>query len=319
MDYAQFINKSEKFENPNLLNNDTFHVVYCFDDNYSLGAGVSLVSLLENNKKTHISAHLFVIELSEENRSKFVNIIKLYSNLSLTIYHINSQFDINPNNKIIFPLAASLRIIAPEILKNITPQFLYIDCDTLVINDISKLKNITNNRIISVIEDCNAQQEIHHLNFSSSRYFNSGILLVNTQKWCENSTTNKILELLINENLEYPDQDALNIVLSTQCDYLPKSYNYQVEITNIELLNTEAINNIYIIHYIGPDKPWYHLFITDLYKKYLQRSPWKNENLKLAAQTQRIRIYSKKIRQYDKFKSFKYYALYLYYKIVGLH
>ena len=47
-----------------------------------------------------------------------------------------------------------------------------------------------------------------------SYYFNSGVMLINLFLWHQDNVSEKLVNFMINsETLEFPDQDALNLVL----------------------------------------------------------------------------------------------------------
>ena len=119
---------------------NVLHILLCFDDNYALSAGVDIISVIENNKRHQLHFHLFTHNLSEANRK---NIAKIKSdNSSITEYVINDQFSVDQKNTEQFPIAACMRLIAPEILKDITAKLLYIDSDTLCINSFDFINKI---------------------------------------------------------------------------------------------------------------------------------------------------------------------------------
>ena len=54
-----------------LINNDTLNVVYSTDDNYAQHTGVSIISLLDNNRH-FLNIEIYIIDnnISSENREK---------------------------------------------------------------------------------------------------------------------------------------------------------------------------------------------------------------------------------------------------------
>ncbi|WP_392562636.1 glycosyltransferase family 8 protein [Orbus sturtevantii] len=298
--------------------NEQIDVVYCIDNNYSLAAGVSIHSLMKNNKDINISIHLFVLSLSEVNRTKFFDAISTNDHVSLTIYYINDEININKNNKTKLPLSASLRIITPEILKEECATIIYIDSDTLITKNLIDLLHINSfeNTIISAVVDIESEKHAKRLVFPTRKYFNSGVMVINTKKWCDSNITKKALELLSDKNFLIPDQDVLNILLYNNIHYISCKYNVQFELSNYEkdgdVLNTESL----IIHYLGVDKPWFRLFMTERYKKELEQTPWCKDKLKLVPNISRIRVYSKRIKNFSKIKSIKLLLLYFLCKIM---
>lgn len=311
--FVDLISKEECLITQELTNKDTMNIVYCIDDKYSLCCGVSMYSLLHNNKDINIIIHLFVLSLSETNKNNFIDMVSSYNNVVLNLYYVNSEFKINEHNQKYFPLSASLRIITPEILKDKCDYMLYLDADTLIVNSIKEFLNYKNDKTISAILDVSAYAMLIRTKLSTGLYFNSGVLFINNQKWTHESITHKTIELLTANNFEYPDQDALNTILSNDCNYLPVRLNGHY-------YTKRGVPCIYdkgsvIIHYASEDKPWFKLFISPLYKSYLNETPWRNNELNIAKNARRIRIYSKNIKKQSKVKSIKYYLLYLLIKL----
>src|SRR5699024_9779106 len=200
--------------------------------------------------------------------------------------------------------------IIPQILASQTEKILYIDCDTLIVNNLQPLFNQKTESIITVSHDIDYERHIKRISLENKSYFNSGVILINTKRWVDKQITEKTLELLNVNQYDFPDQDALNITLCEHAEYNDK-INHQLEV-NTDDMNTN--NDIFIIHYLGEDKPWYSLFITELYKKYLYLSPWYMTKLKKAKNSSRIRVQSK--RTTNKLKKVNLYTQYLFYKII---
>lgn len=309
MNFEKLISNTFEFKKAEMKQSESLNVSYCIDDNFSMPCGISLLSLLENNTDLNINVYLFVLSLSEVNKSKFVDIISRYNNANLYIYYVNDNFNINDHNQKNFPLSASLRIIAPEILKDKCDYLLYIDADTLVVGSIKGILQYKNEKIISAVLDFGVFKVLIRTKSESGLYFNSGILFFNNNKWHQENITQLLIKLLLNNDYLYPDQDALNHLLSNDCNYLPLTFNFHHKIKN-----NYKTNDLKIVHYTGHDKPWYSLFLTPEYSYYLKKSPWSNEKLKLAHNYSRIRVYSKNIKKQSILKSLKYYFIYLFTK-----
>ena len=136
------------------------------------------------------------------------------------------------------------RLILSELLDPNIKEILYLDVDTLVLKDIRALfdntdlsesiaavvldaviANESNDKIIS-ISDPNDKKQC--LNINLSNYFNSGMLLINLDKWREYQIGLKCLEL-VKCNLLYPDQDALNIAITDPL-FIDSKWNFQTAI-----------------------------------------------------------------------------------------
>jgi len=146
-------------------------------------------------------------------------------------------------------------------------------------------------------------------------------MLYNLENWNEANITEQALNLL-NEGIEYkfPDQDVLNILLKNKIFYLPKKYNCLTLLTVQGFEDQQkSENGAVFIHYTSGSKPWFKLYLTPVYKKYLAGSPWKDAKLLLANNhaPSTTRRYAKILAQKHKyFRACIYYMLYLKHKLL---
>lgn len=279
--FDHLVKKVEKNIFNNLLLDKTLNVSYCADDKYCIPFGISVCSLLENNKNLNVIIHLFTQSLSEKNKFELHKLIANYDNVEFIIYYISNDFNINPENTINYPISASLRIIIPEILKNKCDCVLYLDSDTLITDSLIKLTELNIDKTVSVVIDSHVNERINAINLDSDRYFNSGVLFINIKKWCDNQISIKTFNLLSNNRYRFPDQDALNIVLSKQCLYLPIYYNFLgINDDPSYLPEKFDIDNVIVYHYAGQKRPWNNIFSNKLYCKYSKKTVFHKINIK---------------------------------------
>ena len=299
-----------------------FHILLCFDDNYALPAGVNIFSIINNNPDKMLHFHLFMQNVSNENKSK---ISELASNrVSISQYSINNKFNIHAKNTKSFPVSACLRIIAPLIISPDVTKLLYVDSDTLCLSSLDELFDANiNDKIIAAVADTENTQvsQCKKFQLEHGSYFNSGVMLYNLENWNEANITEQALNLL-NEGIEYkfPDQDVLNILLKNKIFYLPKKYNCLTLLTVQGFEDQQkSENGAVFIHYTSGSKPWFKLYLTPVYKKYLAGSPWKDAKLLLANNhaPSTTRRYAKILAQKHKyFRACIYYMLYLKHKLL---
>jgi lipopolysaccharide biosynthesis glycosyltransferase len=109
------------------------------------------------------------------------------------------------------------------------------------------------------------------------RYFNTGVLLIDTDNWARERLGERTLAFL-RDNLQIcqlPDEDALNAVVNGRLLEISPVWNLR-----IEHVPSPRIDPV-IIHYAGIDKPWrrfdrlfafrdaYHL-----YEEFIAQTPW---------------------------------------------
>jgi lipopolysaccharide biosynthesis glycosyltransferase len=295
-----------------------FHIAYCFDDNYAMPAGLSLMSVIENNPQMNITFHLFVNGLSEANISKFKGLAKDL-NCEIICYIINNNFSINSDTLVLgISVATCLRFIVPEIVGTITEKVLYLDCDTLCVGKLDELfhKNI-NAYIAAVVPDIDNMQKTQgkFYNIEYGKYFNAGVIYFNTTLWNKNQLTKKTFDLINNgEVYTFADQDVLNIVMKNKTLMLPTDYNRLTALSVGGNEDTLVEEHTRIIHYITKNKPWHQPYRSKLYDLYLEKSPWRNASLILYndKKTSSIRAYSRLMFKQKKYLvSMKHYLIYL--------
>ena len=313
----KFINKRNEFLSCDFDNNQSIlDILLCFDDNYALPAGVNIFSIIESNPLQQIHFHLFTHNLSDENRRKFSGI--KFDNIAITEYVINDEFKIDEQNTEQFPLSACVRLIAPIILKNTTDKLLYVDSDTLCINSLADIDHIDLKEIIvAAIADVPYMQQTQCAKYDvvPGTYFNSGVMLINISLWCEEEITDKTLRLLNSgEKYQYPDQDVLNICVGQKRLILPRKFNNLLALSINGNDDANVPNGTIFIHYITKNKPWHQPYRSKLFDSYLEKSPWRNDNLPLYCpkKTSSIRAYAKLMfRQKKYLAGIKHYIIYL--------
>lgn len=313
----EFINKKNNFLSCDFDNNKSIlHILLCFDNNYALSAGVNIFSVVASNPLQQIYFHLFTHNLSDENRNKFREI--KFDNISITEYVINDQFKVDEQNTEQFPLSACVRLIAPVILKNIADKLLYIDSDTLCINSLSDINGIDlNDIIVAAVADEPYMQQTQCTKYDviKGTYFNSGVMLINISLWCKDKITDKTLKLLNSgEKYQFPDQDVLNISIGQKRLILPKKFNNLLALSIDGNEDADVSNETVLIHYITKNKPWHQPYRSKLFDSYLEKSPWRNDDLPLysSRKTSSIRAYAKLMFKQKKYLSgIKHYIIYL--------
>ena len=120
------------------------------------------------------------------------------------------------------------RLLLSELLDPSIKEILYLDVDTLVLKDIRALFDktdlsahiaavvldsvIANESADKIISISDPNDKKRRFNINPSNYFNSGMILINLEKWRQHQIGLKCIEL-VKCNLLYPDQDALNIAI----------------------------------------------------------------------------------------------------------
>ncbi|OCG26827.1 hypothetical protein A9G11_13330 [Gilliamella sp. wkB108] len=299
----------------------TLNIALGFDDNYAMPAGVAISSVIKNTPNYNLHFHLFIDNVSEKNLEKFKELCS--DNISITLYYLNNNFVINPKTLVlhIATVSTCVRFIMPKILVSITDKLIYIDSDIICLQSLAKIAEYNiDNYVAGVISDTkDMQQTISKMyKIDSTKYFNAGVLLINTKNWCEANISEKALELINDGNIyKFADQDVLNILLENKTLLLPIKFNTKIKIS----IDAHQEKNIkpytVILHYISQNKPWYKVYLSEIFTHYFQLSPWKNEKLPLSGDSSSIRNYAKYlIKKGHYVKAIYYYGIYLKYKLL---
>lgn len=188
-----------------------------------------------------------------------------------------------------FGPAALLRLGMHHWLPSNCQKVIYLDCDLVVLDDIANLLlfDMQGAPIASVANLQGNQQRRMGLGYQ--HYFNSGVLLVDLDKWKARNVLDQVEQILQQHDytLSYPDQDALNLIFQDWFR-LPMRWNMQpyaypavekkvAHYADWQQELEHAIREPAIIHFIGARKPWHadsRHPLAYLYRHYLALTPW---------------------------------------------
>jgi lipopolysaccharide biosynthesis glycosyltransferase len=259
-------------------------VVAC--DNHYMPLLAGLMKSIEINHKTEEHVHFFILDdgIKKRNRSRLV------ASVSPEVFTIHwlSMLEVIPEGMTIpydnssYPLIIHMRMFIPYFIPREYEKVIYMDVDMIVNDDISKLwstdlKEFTIAAVVDVrikeFGNPHAVENYRELGFDAkTRYFNTGLLLMNTSRWRENDYTPKVFRC-IDENRKfanYPDQYGLNVVFANIWKELDVKWSWSAEEWNPDAS---------LIHFIWR-KPIYKTYMFDkryqeMFFKYLSLTQWK--------------------------------------------
>ncbi len=212
------------------------NVLFCLDDvnwDYTRHCAVTILSLLETNKNNKIKIWILSSILPQENIDELKRIVNLYNQEIEFII----RDDIIPEElkKVIINRRESLRWpryrwFFPNIIKNVD-RLLYMDCDVLVMKDISEIYNMDMhwNAIAGYYDvwPFRCKNKLFHTKY----YINSWVLLFDASKYdVHKINISKMQE--INEKyscyFHWWDQDKCNIIFKDDIYLYKRWMNYQV-------------------------------------------------------------------------------------------
>lgn len=273
-------------------------IVFSIDNNYAMPCGVTITSVLENNRDIPVTFHIIGMGLSEEAKATFLQLPSAYKDVSVKFYEIKKEFLESYNLSLYGSTQWSLviysRLFLTEILPADVNKILYLDSDVIICDSLSELWNTNmDNYSIAGITDLNVSKDAslfsRRLGYDKKyKYINSGILLINIDYWRKHDMKAVFFDFLKEkyENIIYPDQDILNGTLYDTKLLLPLKYNllecYYLKNTDLAQNKEEvyeAMTKPVIIHYTALDKPWIKTCLHPLkgeFLKYKSISLWKN-------------------------------------------
>ena len=257
-------------------------VVFATNDKYLPYLSVSLQSLIENSSEERFyDVYIFHTSLSELNQIKICNMST--NNVHVRTVDMNVMVnDLPLYERSHFSVEMYYRILISEILWQYN-KVLYLDCDIAIQADVAELFDTDlNGNILAVVRnllDVDMYKYVTNvLKMEEELYFNSGILVIDTNLFKENDTKNKCFEILGEyKNLVCPDQDILNISCKNKCLYLDEIWNFQSgNHSYTTKFKYEKLSDIKIIHYTTGQKPWNtkDLPLSEIFWDYARKTPY---------------------------------------------
>lgn len=255
-------------------------IFFATDDNYMPFLDVSINSIITNaSKKYKYIINVLNTGLRKEN----VDIVKRQENKNFTINFVDISEAVEGlkdklKNVYHFGLATYYRLF----IQSLFPQYskvLYLDCDLVVLGDISKLYNTNmGDNIIAAIPDqvIAGKEEFRQytsiaLGIQHQNYINAGVMLMNLDKFREHNIENKFAYLVEHYNFDTiaPDQDYINVLCNGKIKYLPNGWNKAA-------LQNKTEGELNLVHYCLYKKPWQ---VDDVingshFWEYAQKSPF---------------------------------------------
>lgn len=109
---------------------------------------------------------------------------------------------------------------------------------------------------------------------AETKYFNTGLLLINTKKWRTQNIAGKVLDCAVNNRsyLNYPDQYALNVVFANNWFEIDPAWNHFVTSGNSDAAR--------LLHFVER-KPIYTSYksnstFQNVFYEYLNQTEWKH-------------------------------------------
>ncbi|WP_024527881.1 glycosyltransferase family 8 protein [Serratia fonticola] len=297
-----------------------YSIVFGVDGNFIRHACITIQSMVENAGAAQLSFHLITTEDTIDLASKFQALV-INTPHSICIHRLSDSLFTNLPSTALFTKATYYRFLAPYLLEE-EEAILYLDADIVCINPFTDLfhKVKESEHIAFVVS------ELDHLTstlaadvgLKEEKYFNAGMLMINVKSWRQNFISEKALSLLETrgKDFRYLDQDALNVVLEGNVQFIDKKYNTLFMLGHSDVdYNRMPPNDTVFIHYAGADKPWQkwnNQAGTYFYTEHYQRSCWASYAFDMPKNDQQAKkMYKLLLREKKYFSSLQWYCMYI--------
>lgn len=268
------------------------HVVLTFDDNFWAPAfAVGRSICLTTTRKTDVVLHLLHDGLKPERRRDFAALAEEFG-CQVHHYELSDNAEFNticrtlPVDKRLHTVMYA-RLLVDRILPPDVSRLIYLDCDTLVLAPIERLLGWDlEGKAIGAVGDPLRMvnmlgRDIRHktgIFESTDAYFNSGVLLIDRERFAAANVPRRIEEFRRAGILDklYFDQDMLNLIFKG--DWTELSWRFNVMDPRV----AHQTMNPLILHYTGRTRPWHlysnvahrrtyrHAMTNDLFYRYMR-------------------------------------------------
>lgn len=288
-------------------------ILYQSDNNYAVVTGVSIASLLENNKNiANLQIHLIDGGITKKNLENLRILVKEYGR-SLNIID-GKKLEKKLIESKCRPYKGSYvtyyKLLAFKDIKTQTNRILMLDGDILVLQSLIELcdLDLTNYIMAEIVDPYMPRYLIRSVGVPDSRdYYNAGVMLINQDEWRAQNCEKRILDhwKKVKSDYLFADQDVTNILFGDKIKELHLKYNfyskalmlrpYERLLMNFDkqMLNDVRSDGPVCVHCIDESwrmRPWFNGNTHTMTKEwdfYLEKTPWAGWD-KLNAATNRF-------------------------------
>lgn len=266
------------------------NVLVTINKQYVKQLNILLNSIQKSNKGKNFDIYILHKNLSKK------EIDKIEKGLDLEKFHINdikiNETEINtlPVYEERYPVEIYFRIFAAKYLPNDMERVLYLDADTLVINELDELYNMDfeGNYFIAATHIKKVMHKFNEIRLGleeENPYINTGVLLMNLKELRKIEIEKEVIDFIKKnrKKLILPDQDIISTIYGSKIKLIDAlKYNLGDRTLNYYNLNNPKdkigliwiYKNTIIIHYFGRNKPWNKGYVGKLgcfYNKFVDK------------------------------------------------
>lgn len=257
---------------------------------------MSLKDVVSKSRDYHV--HVFHANCDNDKLLKFNNTLKNYFPLNITYELQECHFGLGAKiraKKAYMTSSIYDKILIYSNLPSETEKVVFFDADIVLFKDPALLFDINiDNYIVAAVKDQVfedmtdlAQKTIGVM---KDEYFNTGVMVVNLLKWRSLNIAQKSLDFAIEkwDLTPFHDQDAFNHTINGQWLEISPLWNPRIDnliidkdgsMQNYKKMEVYENNLSYLVHYSGPEKPWFYMAFhpkKQTYLKYLRMSEFRD-------------------------------------------
>lgn len=252
------------------MNKPVIPIFYTADESYAPYLSVSIISLLKNASPDYAYEIYVVYDKMSIRTLTKLKTLKVLREKDAKI-HLKPMREIldflteRPNTRLnasMFTLTIYYRIFIAQMF----PQYdkgIYLDSDTVVVGDISKMYNVSLGKkyLLGAVNDFSIKTNkpfMHYIEdyvgIPRDEYFNSGVLLLNLEELRRLRFDEHFLYLLVRYDFDTvaPDQDYLNAMCYGRVKLLPSKWDA------MPAKGIPPMKEPGIVHYNLYFKPWHY-------------------------------------------------------------
>ena len=286
------------------------NVTYHSSDSFAPVLAVSIMSIIVNNREADgITFYVIENKISTKNKEILVEMVESNGRniVFIPLPDMQKEFGLNlllVQKKWVFD--SYCRLFLTSILPKSVERVLYLDCDTLCNANLLDYYNMDlDGYCCAGVTDCLSEKYYNFFKMNStSRYVNSGAILINLKEWYAQGIEQKVVDYVDKKHgyVFFMEQSVLNIVLQDKIKVVHPCYNTFTLMVAFSRKNLyrlrkckrfytehevcEAVAKPSIIHltnfFYVKGRPWIegneHPY-KDLFMKYRELTPWKNKPL----------------------------------------
>ncbi len=245
------------------MNNSLIPIFYACDNDFVKYTAVSLFSMISNaSKKRKYRVHILHTDIDESHKEEIYNLAN--DNFEISFDNVSEYLDVITKKLPIrdyYSNSTYYRLFIADMFQDYG-KAIYIDSDTVVQGDISKLYDIDIKD--AYLGACHEQAMVQTDEFgtyaekvvgvSRHNFFNAGMIVINCEQFRNRLVLDKFIHYLHTYNFVVTqDEDYLNLICKDHVYWLDQRWNTEVfgEIPY-------PIEEANIIHYIMTSKPWHY-------------------------------------------------------------